>query len=88
MPGHVDAPNNLGVNLGNAAPLRIGLPQQELRNHNEQNGENGEPCGNEDGMTGKGARNGAQALLGKGEGEAIEGHDAAAEKPRERTLTH
>jgi len=39
-------------------------------------------------MTGKGARNGAQALLGKGEGKAIEGHDAAAEKPRERTLTH
>ena len=88
MPGHVDASNYLGIYLGDAAPLRVGLPQQKLRDHQEQYGENGKPSGDEDCVTGESARNGAQTLLGKRQGKAIECHNTAAEKTDKSTLPY
>ena len=88
VPGHIDAPDDLSVNLGDATPLGIGLPKQKLGDHHKDNGKNGKPRGHEDGVTCEFACDRAQALLGERKRQAVERYHSTTKKASKGALPH
>ena len=86
VPRHIDLAHDLGVGLRYARPLRIGLPHHELADDDADQGEQREPSGNEQCVSRRGTREGAERTLGHGERPTVERNDAPADDADQKTL--
>ena len=86
MPWHVETTHDLGINLRDTTPLRIGLPEKKTRDDHEDRGENREPDGHAEGALSKRGRDASETSLCRSERKPIERHEPTRKQTHECAL--